>query len=95
MVFTLEDGMGTKEFQESVKELKSKLIQLPVELKQRRFQSLRDAQISLSQALNVSEALGLLKQVITEKMDEKYTQRCKKAEEIIPLLKEAKDQKSD
>ena len=95
MVFTLEDGIGTKEFQESVKELKSKLIQLPVELKQRRFQSLRDAQISLSQALNVSEALGLLKQVITEKMDEKYTQRCKKAEEIIPLLKEATDHKSD
>ena len=95
MVFTLEDGIGTKEFRESVKELKSKLIQLPVELKQRRFQSLRDAQIRLSQALNVSEALGVLKQVIIQKMDEKYKQRCKKAKEIIPLLEEATDCKSE
>ena len=95
MVFTLEDGIGTKEFRESVYELKSKLIQLPVDLKQRRFQSLRDAQIRLSHALNVSEALGVLKKLIIQKMDEKYKQRCKKAEELIPLLVETKEYKTE
>ena len=95
MVFTLEDGIGTKEFRESVYELKSKLIQLPVELKQRRYQSLRDAQIRLSHALNVSEALGVLKRLIIQKIDEKYTQRCKKAEELIPLLVETKECKTE
>ena len=95
MVFTLDDGIGSEEFRKSVQQLKSKLIQVPIELKQRRLKSLQDARIRLSRAINVSEALGVLKKLIIKKMEDKYTERCKKAEGIILLLVESKDRQTD
>jgi len=94
VVFTLEDGIGSEEYRKSVLQLKSRLIKLPKELKQRRLKSLQDARIRLSEALNVSEALGVLKKVIIEKMDEKITERCKKSDGIISLLSETKEHKT-
>ena len=95
MIFNLEDGIGSEEFRKSVHQLKSNLVQLPFELKQRRLKSLEDARIRLSHALNVSEALGALKQVIIEKMKEKFTERCKKADSIISLMSNTKEPKTD
>lgn len=95
IVFTLEDGIGSEEFRKSVLELRSKLIKLPDELKQERLKSLRDARIRVSQALNISEALGVLKDVIIQKMDEKIAERRKKAEAIIPLLVESEQHKTE
>ena len=97
MVFTLEDGIGSEEYRKSVLQLKSGLIKLPDELKQKRLKSLQDARIRLSEALNVSEALGVLKKVIIEKMNEKITERRKKSDGIIleSLLETEKSHTSD
>ena len=95
MVFSLEEGIGSEEFRKSVHRLKSNLVKVPVEIKQRRLKSLQDARIRLSRALNVSEALQVLKGIIIQEMDEKFTKRCIKADNIISLLQETKKQKTD
>ena len=93
MVFSLEDGIGSEEFRKSAQELKSNLIKLPDWLKQKRLKSLQEARIKLSHALNVSEALEVLRKLIVEKMEEKYAERCKKAEGVALLLMEAQERK--
>ena len=95
MVFSLEEGIGSEEFRKSVHKLKSNLVKVPIEIKQRRLKSLQDARIRLSHALNVSEALQILKKIITQEMDENFTKRCKKADNIISLLLETKERKTD
>ena len=93
MVFSLEDGIGSGEFRKSAQQLKATLIKLPDWLKQKRLDSLQEARIKLSHALNVSEALGVLRKLIVEKMEEKYTERCKKAKGVELLLMETQERK--
>ena len=95
MVFSLEEGIGSEEFRKSVHKLKSSLVKVPVEIKKRRLKSLQDARIRLSHALNVREALQVLKEIIIQEMDEKFTKRCEKADNIISLLQETKERKTD
>ena len=95
MVFTLEDGVGSKECSNRVAKLGSKLIKLPTELKQSRLRALQEAQARICQALDVREALQAQKKIIVREMDEKFALRCQKADEIIEQMIKAKEQKTE
>jgi len=93
MVFTLEDGVGSDECSKRVAILDSKLIKLPTELKRMRLHALQEAQSRLNQALNVQEALLAQKQIITQKIEEKFAKRCQTADKIIEEMIKAKERK--
>jgi len=90
LVFSLEDGIGSKQFRDSVVELKSDLIPLTHQLKEQRLKSLQEARIRLSKALDVSEALREQKKMVVQQLQEQFAIRCQKADEIIELMKQCK-----
>ena len=94
MAFTLEDGVGSDECSKRLANLDKKM-KLSVELKQSRLQALQEAQVRLSQALNVREALLAQRKIIIQEMEEKYVQRCQKVDKIIEELKKAKERKTE
>ena len=86
LVFTVDNGIGSQEFRDSVLELKCMLGKLEHVLKEKRLKSLQEARVRLSQALNVSEALGELREILLEQVKTVREVRQRKADEIITLL---------
>jgi len=95
LVFSLEDGIGSRLFRESVVEHKSDIVPLPHELKERRLKSLLEARKRLSKALNVSQALQEQKNLVAEKLLEQSDIRCQKADEIIQLMEKCKTESKE
>ena len=91
LVFTVGNGIGSEEFRENISKLKSKLVSLSHQLKQNRFQSLQEARVKLSQALNVREALEKQKELTNEKMKDTHETRCRKVDELIKVLTKSKE----
>ena len=85
LVFTLEDGIGSTIYRQSVVELISKLLRLPHEVKQKHLDLLREAQKRLIMALNVSEALEEQKKLVAQKLAEHCSIRYQKAAQMIKL----------
>ena len=90
LVFSLDDGIGSKLFRDSVVELKSDLVPVSHTLKEQRLESLQEARIRLSKALNVSQALREQKKLVAHKLQEQSAIRCRKADEIIQLMESVK-----
>ena len=93
LVFSLDDGIGSKLFRDSVVELKSDLVPVSHTLKEQRLESLQEARIRLSKALNVSQALQEQKKLVAHKLQEQSAIRCRKADEIIQLMEKCKSEK--
>ena len=91
-VFTVENGIGSKEFREYISKLKGKLVRPSYQLKQDRLQSLKEARVRLSQILNVSEALAKQKELMSEKMIKAHEARCEKVDELVNVLTKSKEQ---
>ena len=83
LVFTLEDGIGSTNFRDSVIKHTSEALHLSPELKQQRMESLQESRVRLSRALNVSEALQVQKQLIAKHLKEQVTVRCQKVDDVI------------
>lgn len=85
LVFTLEDGIGSTAHRESVMELISKLVKLPLEIKQKRLVLLRDAQRRLITALDLSEALEAQKKLVAQQLHDHRSSKYQKATAMIEL----------
>ena len=86
LVFNIDNGIGSQEFRESVLSLQHKLVKLQHDLKEKRFKSLQQARAKLSQALNIKEALGELREILLKQVKASCEFRQQKAEEIVELL---------
>ena len=86
LVFTIDNGIGSQEFRDSVLPLQYKLVKLNHSLKEKRLKSLKEAQVTLSQALNVKEALGELRKILLKQVKATWETRQRKAEEIVKML---------
>ena len=89
LVFNIDNGIGSEEFRKSVLSLQHKLVKLQHDLKEKRFKSLQQARAKLSQALNINEALGELREILLEQVKDTCELRKQKAKEIIELLKKS------
>lgn len=94
MVFTLDEYIGTPKCHDKVVELNTTLVKLPEKLMQQRLLWLQEARARLSCALNVSEALEELKQLVSYRMRERISMRCLLAKAIIETMAEVQEQKS-
>jgi len=92
LVFNIDNGIGSQEFRDSVAQLKSIVVKLPHDLKEKRFKSLQEARVRLSQALNINEALAKLRETLFKQVTASCEVRQRKADEIIELLAKSKTQ---
>ena len=86
LVFTIDNGIGSQEFRGSVLSLQYKLVKLNHSLKEKRLKLLQEARVRLSQALNINEALGELRDILLKQVKATRETRQTKAEEIIEML---------
>ena len=98
MVFTLKGGgIFTDEFRKKMTlQLTDTTKDFPNEVKVSNFESLREAQLRLCMALDVSKALEKIIGSLTEKMDKRFTTNClpQNASEVSMQLKEMKQCRS-
>ena len=86
LVFTVDNGIGPQGFRDDVLNLQHMLGKVQHILKEKRLKSLQEARVRLSQALNVSEALGELREILLKQVKTVCEIRQRKADEIITLL---------
>ena len=86
LVFTVDNGIGSQEFRDSVLQLQFKLVKLRHDLKEKRLKSLQQARAKLLQVLNINEALGELREILLKQVKTTCEFRQSKADEIIELL---------
>ena len=91
MVFTLKNGLDKKEFHDKIKvQLENAIKEFPEETKKKNLEKLQKAQVRLSLALNISEALEKLKSLITEKINTRFITHCS-GDEVVVQLKEMEE----
>ena len=86
LVFTIDNGIGSQEFRGSVLSLQYKLVKLNHSLKEKRLKSLKEAQVRLSQALNINEALQELREILLKQVKSTWETRQSKAEKLLRCL---------
>ena len=86
LVFTVDNGIGSQEFRESVVDLQCELSKLSHRLKEKRLKSLQDARVRLSQVLNINEALKELREMLLKQVKAACKVRQTKSDEISKLL---------
>ena len=92
LIFTVDSGIGSQEFRNGVLDLKYILVKLEQSLKKERLISLQEAQVRLSEALDIKLALSKLQEILLEKLEESCKARQRKAGEIVELLTKSKMQ---
>ena len=92
LIFTVDSGIGSQKFRESVLGLKHILVKLEYGLKKKRLKSLQEAQVRLSQALDIKLALTKFQDILLEQIEESCKIRQRKADEIVELLAKSKKQ---
>ena len=95
MVFALKNGIDKKEFHEKiklqVKDATKDFTSLELTaMKNMNLQKLQKAQVNLSAALSIREALEKLKSLITEKINARFITHCSD-DEVIVQLKEIEE----
>ena len=95
LVFSINDGIGSKNERDIIIKLKGRLFQPTPELKQQRLKSLQEAHTRLSKAINVSEALKIQDEQIAEQMKTDFEKRCNTIDDTIGMLKSLKMYKTD
>ena len=86
LVFSINEGIGSKADRDKMIKLKGKLFQPPLDLKKQRLKSLQEARERLSKAINVSEALKIQDSQIVDQMKIDFTKRCNVIDEAVSAL---------
>ena len=95
LVFSINDGIGSKADRDKMTTLKGKLFQPSPDLKQQRLQSLQEARKRLSKAIDVSKALKMQDEQIVEQIKTDFDKRSDVIDDTISILSSLKIQKSD
>ena len=95
LVFSINEGIGSKADRDKIITLKSKLFQPSPDLKQQRLKSLQEARKRLSKAINVSEALKIQDDQIVEQMELDLAKRCNVIDETVSTLLSLKKHTTD
>ena len=92
LIFTVDSGIGSERFRKSVLDLKYILVELEHGLKKKRLESLKEAQLKLSVALDIKVALSKLREILLAQLEAAREIRQRKINEIAELLTKSKKQ---
>ena len=95
LVFSINEGIGSKSDRDKIIKLQGKLFQPSADLKQQRLKSLQEARKRLSKAINVSEALKIQDDQIVDQMRTDLAKRCDVIDKIVNTLLPLKTHTTD
>ena len=95
LVFSINEGIGSKTDRDKIIKLKGKLFQPSPDLKQQRLKSLQEARKRLSKAINISKALKIQDDQIVDQIRTDLAKRCDVIDEIVNTLLPLKTHTTD
>lgn len=95
LVFSIDQGIGSKADREKMIKLKRNLFRPTPDLKEQRLKALQEARERLCQALHVKEALEVQDTQIVEQLNSLFEKRCSTIDRTFDILKDFKDRKTN